>query len=140
MTLALHGTDRTEKRILSPMPWRRTPTETLSLYYQPLLDAVDRGRHIGHVLLLRWNHPILSNIPPSVFAPLTEECGQIEAPGSRAIEQACRGRQSSRARTHSRRADRSAALIPAATKSSGNVPCTIRLAVARASAEDIMMP
>ena len=38
---------------------------------------------------MRWHHPVNGNIPPAVFIPLAEECGEIEALGTWAIEQAC---------------------------------------------------
>ncbi|MFO1183586.1 MAG: EAL domain-containing protein [Bauldia sp.] len=50
---------------------------SLSMAYQPQVDAQERM--IGVEALLRWDHPEKGAIPPSVFVPLAEECGLIEA-------------------------------------------------------------
>ncbi|WP_081964116.1 GGDEF and EAL domain-containing protein [Hoeflea sp. BAL378] len=43
----------------------------LSLHYQPQIDLAS-GRVTGFEALIRWTHPTLGNIPPSVFIPIAE--------------------------------------------------------------------
>ena len=52
----------------------------LAVYYQPQISLQD-GRVIGAEALLRWFHPELGAISPSVFIPIAEESGQILAIG-----------------------------------------------------------
>lgn len=46
------------------------------LLYQPIID-LNSGEVIGGEALIRWNHPIIGNIPPMEFIPLAEESGLI---------------------------------------------------------------
>jgi diguanylate cyclase len=46
------------------------------LHYQPQID-VQTGEILGIEALLRWHHPELGEIPPSVFIPIAEETGFI---------------------------------------------------------------
>jgi predicted signal transduction protein with EAL and GGDEF domain len=57
------------------------------LYYQPILDIAKR-EIIGAESLLRWNNPILGNVSPDEFIPITEQTGQIVPLGQFVIEQA----------------------------------------------------
>jgi len=56
-------------------------TNQLSLRYQPVIDL-----HDGHVVkteaLLRWEHPKLGNVEPSVFIPIAEEAGLMSDIGN----------------------------------------------------------
>jgi diguanylate cyclase (GGDEF)-like protein len=61
----------------------------MSLAFQPVFDLVD-GRVVGAEALLRWAHPELGLVPPSVFIGIAEESGQVEALGHRVLETALR--------------------------------------------------
>ncbi len=62
--------------------------ESLSINYQPLVDAQSR-RVVCAEALLRWNHPTLGPISPAEFIPIAEESGQIGAVGSWVLRKAC---------------------------------------------------
>lgn len=53
----------------------------LSLNYQPLFCLKD-NKVIGAEALLRWNSPILGNVPPDQFISLAEHNGQIHEIGN----------------------------------------------------------
>ena len=50
--------------------------DELSLAYQPVIDLRTR-KIVGCEALIRWNHPELGTIPPSIFIPIAEEMGVI---------------------------------------------------------------
>ena len=47
----------------------------LTLAYQPQMDA--QGVLVGLEALLRWQHPDLGDIPPTVFIPVADECALV---------------------------------------------------------------
>ena len=59
------------------------------LHYQPQIQ-IETGMVIGLEALLRWNHPTLGMIPPSVFIPLAEKSGLINSIGEWVLQTACR--------------------------------------------------
>lgn len=61
----------------------------MSLAFQPVFDLTD-DRVVGAEALLRWTHPALGLVPPSIFIPIAEDSGQIEAIGDRVLESAMR--------------------------------------------------
>ncbi|MDO5055961.1 MAG: EAL domain-containing protein [Lautropia sp.] len=63
--------------------------QQLRLHYQPKLDAID-GRLQGVEALLRWHHPEHGMVPPSVFIPIAERFGLINALGNWVIDESCR--------------------------------------------------
>lgn len=58
------------------------------VYYQPQIQ-IKTGDIIGFEALLRWNHPELGFIPPSVFIPLAEQCGLIKPIGEWVFNEVC---------------------------------------------------
>jgi len=69
--------------------WER---EELSLSFQPIYDLANR-RLVGAEALLRWNHPILGEVPPTVFVAVAENSGLIEHIGRRVLVAACHAAQ-----------------------------------------------
>lgn len=63
--------------------------ETLTLYYQPLIDA-RTGQARSVESLVRWQHPTRGLVSPVDFVPMAEETGQIIALGRWVLGQACR--------------------------------------------------
>ncbi len=61
----------------------------MSVVYQPLFHLAD-GRMTGAEALLRWQHPRLGMVPPSVFIEVAEQSGLIEVLGRHVLETACR--------------------------------------------------
>jgi diguanylate cyclase (GGDEF)-like protein len=60
----------------------------LSLVYQPVFRLSD-GAMIGAEALLRWRHPELGFVAPSVFIDVAEQSGLIEALGPQVLHAAC---------------------------------------------------
>ncbi len=60
----------------------------LSLVYQPILRLAD-NRIVGAEALLRWQHPEMGSIAPSVFIDVAEQSGLIESIGPHVLRAAC---------------------------------------------------
>jgi diguanylate cyclase (GGDEF)-like protein len=60
----------------------------LSLVYQPVLRLMDQ-RIVGAEALLRWQHPEMGAIAPSVFIDVAEQSGLIETIGPLVLRAAC---------------------------------------------------
>ncbi|MDK8181299.1 EAL domain-containing protein [Paenibacillus sp. UMB4589-SE434] len=60
-----------------------------AVHYQPLVE-MSTGRIRGLEALLRWTHPELGPISPSVFIPLAEQTGVIVELGEWVLNEACR--------------------------------------------------
>jgi EAL domain-containing protein (putative c-di-GMP-specific phosphodiesterase class I) len=69
----------------------RTAVESkaLRVVYQPIV-AMSTMRIASCEALCRWDHPDLGPVSPSVFIPLAERFGLINALGNWLIEDACR--------------------------------------------------
>lgn len=64
-------------------------TQSITLYYQPIINA--QTRHLaGFEALARWTHPILGPIPPDRFIRLAEEAGLMHDLGYALLAEACR--------------------------------------------------
>jgi diguanylate cyclase (GGDEF)-like protein len=62
---------------------------SLTLAYQPIV-SLETGAIAGVEALARWTHPARGPISPSIFIPLAEQTGLIDALGQRVLEIACR--------------------------------------------------
>ncbi|WP_158511563.1 sensor domain-containing protein [Sporolactobacillus vineae] len=79
-----------KKQLELEMDLRRALSrDQLVMYYQPQID-LRSGTMQGNEALMRWVHPNLGVISPSVFIPLAEQIGIIEEIGEWALETACR--------------------------------------------------
>ena len=61
----------------------------LTLSFQPIYDLANR-RLVGAESLLRWSHPVLGVVPPTVFVAVAERSGLIESIGREVLHAACR--------------------------------------------------
>lgn len=68
---------------------RAVQRNELTVNYQPLID-MKSNRVATCEALVRWNHPKLGNIPPTVFIPMAEEIGIISKIGKFVLEEATR--------------------------------------------------
>jgi diguanylate cyclase (GGDEF)-like protein/PAS domain S-box-containing protein len=59
----------------------------LAAFVQSQVDA--SGTVVGGELLMRWDHPVRGNVPPSRFIPIAEASGLILRMGEWMIQQAC---------------------------------------------------
>ena len=67
---------------------RALVNQELALYYQPIFDFRS-SRISGMEALLRWTHPDMGSVPPSVFIPIAEATGVMVPIGGWAMREAC---------------------------------------------------
>ncbi|GBD43659.1 putative signaling protein [bacterium HR40] len=61
----------------------------LALHIQPRV-TLDKGELCGGEALLRWRHPELGELPPSLFVAIAEQAGLAHELGSWVLREACR--------------------------------------------------
>ncbi len=62
--------------------------DEFKVYYQPIADTVTREIY-GYEALVRWFHPVRGAVPPTVFIPVAEKIGLINALGEWVLKTAC---------------------------------------------------
>ncbi len=62
--------------------------DEFELYYQPQVSLA-RRQVIGMEALLRWNHPVLGQVPPQTFIQVAEEVGLIGDISRWVLERSC---------------------------------------------------
>lgn len=65
------------------------PDSHFKLHFQPKVDLQD-GQIRSVEALIRWNHPVIGNITPDQFIPLSEDLGVIDQIDEWVLEAACR--------------------------------------------------
>lgn len=60
----------------------------LRLVYQPIFRTYERML-VGVEVLLRWQHPVLGAVPPSIFIDVAEQSGLIQMLGPKVLHAAC---------------------------------------------------
>ena len=93
----------------------------LSLVYQPIYRLIDH-RIVGAEALLRWQHPEMGAVAPSVFIDVAEQSGLIETIGPRVLRAACAAAAHWNARNDSEEAPFVAVNVSPRQLRSGDLP------------------
>jgi diguanylate cyclase (GGDEF)-like protein len=86
--------DRMRKRITRVRQLERSlmgaiGTPQVRLVYQPVIE-LDSGRMMAAEAMLRWEHPVLGEVPPAEFLSMAEDTGLIVPLGEWVLQEACR--------------------------------------------------
>jgi diguanylate cyclase (GGDEF)-like protein len=78
-----------QKKLINDL-YEAVKAEQFYLVYQPQLNIQENNKLVGAEVLIRWDHPIRGQVPPSVFIPLAEEAGFIYKIDEWVLAQTCR--------------------------------------------------
>lgn len=81
-------TDAEERLAIESHLRQALNNDELSLVYQPKYDCAT-GDIVGAEALLRWNNPVLGQVPPDKFIKVAEDTGFIDAIGNWVLQNAC---------------------------------------------------
>jgi diguanylate cyclase (GGDEF)-like protein len=81
------GAEFNDRRFIERELRRALSEQTLDVHYQPIVTA-DGLRTVGVEALLRWNHPMRGNIPPTTFVAIAEQSGMMNELGEFVLRRA----------------------------------------------------
>jgi diguanylate cyclase (GGDEF)-like protein len=81
------GAEFNDRRFIERELRRALSEQTLDVHYQPIVSA-DGLRTVGVEALLRWNHPMRGNIPPTTFVAIAEQSGVMNELGEFVLRRA----------------------------------------------------